>query len=106
LKASGHRLFFLSNMPQPFAEHLERSHAVLTVFESGLFSSRVKLAKPDPRIFELAFSQFEIEAADSLFVDDHVPNVEAAEAIGLPSHRFKTAAELEEVLRFRGLLQP
>ena len=32
-------LFFLSNMPEPYARHLEKTHEFLGWFRSGLFSS-------------------------------------------------------------------
>jgi HAD superfamily hydrolase (TIGR01509 family) len=104
LKAAGHRLFFLSNMPAPYADHLERSHSFMACFESGVFSSRVRLAKPDARIFALALSQFGIEARDALFIDDHPPNIEAATQFGLPALLFTAPDPLSEALRQRGLL--
>jgi HAD superfamily hydrolase (TIGR01509 family) len=104
LKGAGHRLLFLSNMPAPYAEHLESAHGFMHWFELGVFSSRVKLAKPDPRIFHLALERFGIDAAEALFIDDHRPNIEAAEALGLPAHLFTTAEELGGELRRRGLL--
>lgn len=58
LKREGHRLFFLSNMPKPYADALERDNAFLRHFEDGIFSGRVGLMKPDREIFELASRQF------------------------------------------------
>jgi putative hydrolase of the HAD superfamily len=49
LHAAGCGLFYLSNMPAPFAEHLERSHAELRLFRDGVFSARVHHNKPEPR---------------------------------------------------------
>ena len=45
LKREGHRLFFLSNMPKPYADALERDNAFLRHFEDGIFSGRVGLMK-------------------------------------------------------------
>jgi HAD superfamily hydrolase (TIGR01509 family) len=104
LKANGHRLFFLSNMPAPYAEHLERSHAFMASFEQGVFSSRVRLAKPDARLFALALAQFGIEARDALFIDDHSANIEAATQFGLPALLFTEPSLLAEALRERGYL--
>ena len=103
LKDAGHRLFFLSNMPAPYAEHLERSHAFMAWFESGVFSSRLNLSKPDPRIYEQALAQFGIAAADALFIDDHPANIRAAEQLGLPALLFTTPDQLALDLRQRGL---
>lgn len=104
LKAAGHRLFFLSNMPAPYAEHLERTHAFMAWFERGVFSSRVRTGKPGRRIYELALADFGIPAADALFIDDHPVNIEAATALGLPALLFTTPEQLAADLRQRGLL--
>ncbi len=104
LKAAGHRLFFLSNMPAPYALHLEQSHAFMAWFEDGVFSSRVHTGKPGRKIFDLALAQFGIAAADALFIDDHPANIDAATALGLPALLFTTPDQLARDLSLRGLL--
>ncbi|MDC8785507.1 HAD family hydrolase [Roseateles koreensis] len=93
-KRAGHRLFFLSNMPEPYADHLERHYPLHDWFEGGVFSGRVKVSKPDPTIFELATAQFEVPAQSCLFLDDHPANIVAARAHGWQAELFTTAAEL------------
>ena len=51
LKAAGHRLSYLSNMPAPLAARLKARNPLDDWFESGVFSSHVQVCKPDPRIF-------------------------------------------------------
>ncbi len=103
LREAGHRLFFLSNMPAPYAAHLTRTHDFLRGFDDGVFSSEVRLAKPDPAIFALALQRFDIPARSALFIDDHLGNVEAANRFGLPAVLFTDAQRLERDLRARGL---
>ena len=103
LRAAGHRLFYLSNMPAPFADHLEATHGFLRYFEAGVFSGRVQLAKPDPAIFQLALQRFGIEAADAVFLDDHLANVDAARALGLGAVLFEHATQAEAKLRELGV---
>jgi putative hydrolase of the HAD superfamily len=104
LKRAGRRLHFLSNMPAPFAEHLERSHAFMAWFDGGVFSSRAKVNKPAAAIFDQAIRQFGLTAERVLFIDDHGPNVEAARALGWQALQFVGHAELERELDARGLL--
>jgi putative hydrolase of the HAD superfamily len=78
----GIKLYFLSNMPGPFARALERRHAFLQWFDGGIFSSDVKLGKPDPAIFKLLASRYRLAGADTLFIDDSLANVQAADALG------------------------
>ncbi len=99
LHAQGRPLHYLSNMPEPSAAHFERTHDFMKLFESGVFSSRVKLIKPDPAIFEHAAALFGRAPAQLLFLDDHLPNIVAARAAGWKAVHFVDAAQAEaEVL--------
>ena len=99
LHAQGRPLHYLSNMPEPFAAHFERTHDFMTLFESGVFSSRVKLIKPDREIFARAAETFRRQPGNLLFLDDHLPNIEAARAAGWQAVHFTNAAQAEaEVL--------
>ncbi len=104
LAARGHRLFFLSNMPAPYADHLDREHAFLSAFEDGVYSSRVHLIKPEPAIFDAASSRFGIEPAQTLFIDDMAYNVNAARERGWQALHFADAAGCEAELLRLGLL--
>ena len=100
----GHRLFYLSNMPAPYADHLERTHDFIAGFEAGVFSSRVQLVKPEAAIFSHALNAFGIEARDTLLIDDLLANTEAARAAGWQALHFRDAAQCEAELVLRGLL--
>ena len=103
LRQPGQPMFFLSNMPAPYAEHLEREHAFVRDFDDGVFSSRVKLIKPDPAIFALAAQRFGLPPAELVFVDDVPANVAAAQAAGWQAVLFSDAAQCERELRLAGL---
>jgi putative hydrolase of the HAD superfamily len=92
LHGKGLRQCFLSNMPAPYAEHLRREHSFVRRFHDGVFSSHVKLVKPDPAIFALAARRFGAEPARLVFIDDHLPNVEAARSAGWRAIPFVDAA--------------
>ena len=95
LHAQGRPLHFLSNMPEPFAAHFERTHDVMALFESGVFSARVQLLKPEPEIYEHAAKVFGRAPADLLFLDDHLPNIVAAREAGWTAVHFVDAAQAE-----------
>ena len=92
-------------MPAPCAAQLEARWPWSDWFESGVFSSRVHLSKPDPRIFALAAERFGTAAADCLLIDDHPANIEAAQAAGWQAHLFVDAPRLRRALQGRGLLR-
>ena len=72
------RLYYLSNMPEPYADHLIEAHSYFHAFDGGVFSGRVKLAKPDPAIYVHAELVLGLVPAHTVFFDDHWPNVQAA----------------------------
>ena len=102
LKAAGRRLFFLSNMPAPYSDHLERTHDFVRWFDDGIFSARVLEAKPHRAIFEIAQRRFGRPPGELVFLDDHVPNVDAARALGWQAIHFVDAAQAEAELKARG----
>jgi putative hydrolase of the HAD superfamily len=103
LKQAGHRLFYLSNMPEPYADHLERHYPLDEWFEAGVFSGRVKQSKPGAEIYRLAIERFGVSPESCLFLDDHPANVEAARALGWQALLFTTAAAMRPQLRELGL---
>lgn len=106
LHARGHALHFLSNMPAPYADHLEATHEFIGLFRSGVFSARVQLIKPEAAIFAHAQQVFGILPADTLFIDDLAHNIEAAQQAGWQGLHFQDPAQCEIELNRRGLLSP
>ena len=104
LRRAGQTLCFLSNMPAPYADHLQATHAVLGAFEAGLYSSRIGLIKPEPALFEHAASVFGAASAELLLIDDNPANVVAAREAGWQGLRFESASQCEADLRRLGFL--
>ena len=104
LHTAGHKLYFLSNMPETYAQHLEASHDFLGLFRDGVFSARVKLIKPEPEIFAHALAVFGINAEQTLLIDDVAHNADAARAAGWQAVHFQDPAQCERELVRHGLL--
>ena len=102
LQQAGRPMFYLSNMPAPFADHLEREHAFVRGFTDGVFSARVKLIKPESAIFDLASQRFGVPPGELVFLDDSPANVVAARAAGWQALLFTDAAQAEQDLRAAG----
>lgn len=103
LHAAGETFFFLSNMPDPYARHLEANHDVLRFFERGVYSSRVGLIKPEPAIFVRAAAVFDAAPAELLLIDDIEANVEAAKHAGWRGLQFYDARRCAADLAAMGL---
>jgi len=95
----GLRLYYLSNMPVPYARVLERRHSFLTWFDGGIFSGDVKHIKPDPAIYELLETRYALDPARTVFIDDLKTNVIAAESRGWRSIHFESAVQLQDLLQ-------
>jgi putative hydrolase of the HAD superfamily len=107
LDGAGHALYFLSNMPRPYAHHLETSHEVMRLFRRGLFSSRVGLIKPEPALLALAATTFGASGpAELLLIDDMPGNIEAACAAGWSGVVFDDAVGCVAALERLGLTVP
>jgi putative hydrolase of the HAD superfamily len=80
-EAKGHKLYFLSNMPAPYARGLER-HAFMRCFDGGIFSGDHGLIKPQPEIFLKLEAMHQLQGQPILFIDDHPANITAAQKQG------------------------
>lgn len=104
LHQHGRALYFLSNMPAPYARLLESRHAFVRLFRQGLFSADVQLIKPEAAIFHRAAADFGIDPAQTLFIDDVPANVAAAQGAGWQALHFQGPRQCEVELVRRGLL--
>jgi putative hydrolase of the HAD superfamily len=93
------RLYYLSNMPEPYARVLEQRHDFLQWFDGGIFSGDVKMAKPEPAIFKLLAERHGLEPARTVFIDDMAGNVEAARGLGWQGIHFVSPQEgIQQIL--------
>jgi putative hydrolase of the HAD superfamily len=95
---SGHRLFVLSNMHLASIAYLERQHRIWDLFEGVVISSRIQMVKPEIQIFEHLLTRYEIDASDTVFIDDMAENVTAAASLGFRTVRFVDPAQCAQAL--------
>ena len=100
-----YRLYALTNWSaETFPEALKR-YEFLQYFKEILVSGKEGIKKPNAAIYELTLSRFGIDSATAIFIDDSARNVAAAEAVGIPSIHFKSAAQLRQALTDLGVLR-
>lgn len=73
-------------------------------FRGIVVSGRLKMKKPDPRIFAHLLTTHGLAPAETLFIDDVPKNVEGARAAGLQALQFHSPERLRADLRGLGLL--
>ena len=98
LKARGLRLYALTNWSFETFPVARRRFDFLTWFQDIVISGEVKLAKPDPRIFELARSRCQLNPGSTVYIDDAARNVEAARGLGFHALHFQEPARLRQEL--------
>jgi putative hydrolase of the HAD superfamily len=93
------RLYYLSNMPEPYARVLEQKHSFISWFDGGIFSGDVKHIKPEPEIYELLERRYQLVPSKTLFIDDLPSNVAHAQSRGWQGIHFESAVQLKAQLQ-------
>lgn len=104
LQQAGLRLIGLTNWSAETFPHAEQKFKLLGRFEGIVVSGRERLAKPDPAIFQVALDRYDLDPAETVFVDDTPVNVAGAAALGLTALHFTDADRLRTQLVSLGLL--
>jgi 2-haloacid dehalogenase len=73
-------------------------------FDGRIVSGEEKTRKPFPKFYQILFDRYQIVPERSLFIDDNLRNVQAAEALNIPSIHFQDAVQLRGELAGRGVL--
>lgn len=98
LKAAGLRCYALSNM-EPEAFRIRRARfPFMAWFDGHVISGIERVAKPDPRIFEILLARYRLTPQATVFVDDTPGNVAAARALGIQAVHYTGATQLRAQL--------
>lgn len=73
-------------------------------FDGILVSGEEKLRKPFPEFYRLMLERFSINPASTLFIDDNLRNVQAAEKVGISAVHYQSSGQLKTILIEEGLL--
>ncbi|MBQ5861953.1 MAG: HAD family phosphatase [Alistipes sp.] len=87
LKAAGYKLYVLSNMSREFIDFL-RKQKVYENFDGDVVSCEVGIVKPMPEIYDLLLKRFNLDPAETIFIDDRKENVDADATKGIATFHF------------------
>ncbi len=104
LRTAGVPCYALTNMERETYPLRRERFPFLGWFDGTVVSAFEGLAKPDPAIFELLLDRFDLDRAQTLFVDDSPVNVEAARSVGMRAIEFDSPDQLRRALQAAGLL--
>ena len=105
LKQSGkYKLYALTNWSaETFPVALEL-YEFLHWFNGRVVSGEEKMRKPFPQFYQLILDRFNLTPAETLFIDDNLRNVKAAEELGIQCIRFTSPGQLRKELTVKGIL--
>ena len=83
LKSKGVGVFGLTNWPAETFTEARRRFRTLASIDNYVVSSSVKFAKPEPAIYQLLLSKYNLTPEECVFIDDRKDNVDAAKALGM-----------------------
>jgi len=82
LKAAGYKVLYLSNFSKQALEGCPDAMAFLDETDGGILSFREHVVKPDPAIYNLLVSRYNLTPSKTVFIDDTPVNIEAAKNLG------------------------
>jgi 2-haloacid dehalogenase len=102
LRRNGIRTYAITNFSAEKFRVAVEAFPFLGGFDGVVVSADEKLLKPDAAIYRVLLERYQLSAADCLFIDDVLANVEAARAVGMHGHHFRDEEGLAQDLRRHG----
>ena len=90
--------YVLSNWSAETYEGMEDQYPFLKEFDGKIISGRDFLIKPDPAIYELAISRFDLIPEETLFIDDRIDNIEAAQKLKFQTIHLTDPSLIQELI--------
>lgn len=98
LQDAGLRTAIISNMVWEILEYMSKWFGWLGRFDHHSWSCVLGIAKPDPAIYLQTCEALEVSPSESLFIDDKLENIEAAEKLGMWGIQFESIDQLRAEL--------
>jgi len=99
-----YEVYALSNFNDESYQVAKSEFPFLNLFKGEIISGQVGYIKPEPEIYQLLLDRFELEPAETLFIDDSKENIEAAKEFGLRTIHYKNPEQLQREIKHLNLL--
>lgn len=105
LKETGrYKMYALTNWSAELFPYALELYEFLHWFDGRVVSGEEKMRKPEPKFYQVLLDRFNVLPQETLFIDDNLRNIKAAEALGINSIHFRSPQQLKEELIGRGIL--
>lgn len=98
VKELNYPCYILSNWSAETYEGMEDQYTFLKDFDGKIISGRDLLIKPDPAIYELAISRFNLIPEETLFIDDRLDNIEAAQNLNFQTIHLTDPSLIQDLI--------
>jgi 2-haloacid dehalogenase len=103
-EAEKHKFYALTNWSAETFPKALLIYDFLHWFDGRLVSGEENTRKPFADFYQLLLDRFSLKPEESIFIDDNLRNIKAAQAMGIYSIHFTSPAQLVEDLRNLNLL--
>ncbi len=90
-----YKIYFLSDMIDVTYGYLKD---FLDDFDGGAYSYQEHIKKPDESFFMVIINRYNLDVKETIFFDDRIENVEAANRLGIKAIKFETIKDIEDNL--------
>lgn len=98
------RLYILSNFHEEAFNYITNKYSFFELFDGMVVSYKVKLIKPERKIYEILLSRYSLIPQDTIFVDDTEENIKAAQELGIKGLLYKSELSLEDLFKLEKVL--
>jgi putative hydrolase of the HAD superfamily len=88
-RTNGTKMGLLSNGWSSTRRFLDERWHIADIFDEIIVSAEVGYAKPDRRIYQLALDRLDVEAEQTIFIDDFIENILGARDLGIHGIHFQ-----------------
>lgn len=103
LKSAGMPLYALSNWSHEAFPVAYNRYDFMKLFDGLVVSGYEKLLKPDHAIYRVLMERYNVNPAESVYIDDNKPNADAAAELGFNAIHFTSPEQLRIELKALGL---
>ena len=97
------RVFGLTNNIKEIVTHLRQQYDFWQWFEAVVVSAEIGMMKPHPEIFQYILQHHQLQADETVFIDDHLPNIASASSLGMHTIHFVDAEDTARQLQLLGV---
>ena len=82
-KTTGLKTYCLSNLSHEWFAYLSHRHNFFQLFDGKVISAQEGMGKPNIEIYQTLLTRYNVNRANTLFIDDRSDNTQAATSLGI-----------------------